>query len=93
MAYGLQKGSELKDAFEKLDKDIAVHYRVVAGKLDLRALKQRKVEIEKALTAEEPSQQELLKYAKQAHPFYVWHDQGRLESELKEIDDLLEAVG
>ena len=79
---GLSKTSKLKEIIVKKDTNTAIRYKVVEEKIDLKALREEKENIEKVLVADPPSQEELLSWAKDNHEYYTTsktYDEERLK--------------
>ena len=84
--YGLSKVSSVKKIVVKVSKDFAIEYRVVTRKIDLNKLTKEKERLEAELAESEPTNKELVEYAKQEHPFYF---QDLTQDRIDEIDDIL----
>ena len=85
MAIDLSKVT--KPQIKKVDEDTAIKYKVVSEKIDLKALRQEKAELEEQLNMKEPSKEELIELGKSQHPYY-W-DKTDIENRIKQIDDIL----
>jgi len=59
--------------------------------LYLNRIKQKRDELEKILTTQEPSSKELIEYAKQHHPYYD-SDKGMLQPELDKLNQLISTL-
>lgn len=85
---GLQKDSKVLETIEiSADGKTAKRYRVVEETIDLDALRKEKEALEAQLAEKEPSDKELLIWARENHTFFT--DKSHIELRLLEIEELL----
>lgn len=84
--YGLKKDEKLKEIIEKVDENTAIKYSVKEERIDLKALRQEKENLERELATEKPSDEELIGIGKAYSTYYNKDD---LINRLEEIDKIL----
>jgi len=87
---GLTDKSKLVEEVIKQDENTAIRYRVVEQKIDLKALREEKEVLEKELNSKEPTQEELLRWARDTYP--LAKDKETLQSEIDAIESILATV-
>ena len=87
MNRGLAKSSEVREEIVKKDQNTAIRFRVVEETIYLPPLKQEVEDLKAELAEPEPSDQDLITWAKENHPFYL-RDTTNIQNRIDELEGL-----
>ena len=87
MSIGLSDNSNEKEKIVVQDENTVVRYQVIEQSIDLQPLKQEVEDLKAELAEPEPSDQDLIAWAKENHAFYL-RDTNNIQNRIDELEAL-----